>query len=69
MRVTVDISREDYEQFRTFLGTVSYWCDKPSVAQVLGQFVADLAATEHSAGSDERSFAREYFDRTWARVV
>ncbi|MFC4103623.1 hypothetical protein [Paenibacillus xanthanilyticus] len=58
MRVNVDITQEQYAAFREFARSYNV-----SVSDILSSFVADLSGVR-SNGSDERLFAREYFQRT-----
>lgn len=61
MRVTVDIDQEEYSELKRF--AKQYKC---TPAEIIGNFCHDLLGTANSTnGSDERDYARRYFDRTY----
>ena len=58
-RLNVDIGEEEYALLKDFAAEHNV-----SVAEILGNYVQDLVQC-NSNGSDERMYARQYFDRTW----
>ncbi|WP_203246310.1 hypothetical protein [Sporosarcina beigongshangi] len=57
-RLTVDITEQQYKELENFAQRRNV-----TIAQILGNYVGDLIGIEEN-GSDERIFARQYFDRT-----
>lgn len=57
-RLTVNINEEQYQALLVFAEMYEW-----SVAEVLGNYIADLTGV-HSNGSDERQMAADYFSRT-----
>jgi len=57
-RLSVNIDDEQYAALKKIAET-----NDCTVADILGAYVADLTQV-HSNGSDEREFARSYFERT-----
>lgn len=57
-RLTVEINEEQFKELADFAERRNI-----TVAQILGNYVADLTRID-SNGSDEREFARTYFERT-----
>ena len=58
-RLSVDIGEEEYAALKELAES-----RKVTVADILGNYVRDLTAI-NSNGSDERMFARQYFERSW----
>jgi len=58
-RLNVDIDDQVYEALKEIAEDRNV-----TVAQILGNYANDLTGI-NSNGSDERLFARQYFERTW----
>ena len=58
-RLNVAIGEEEYQALKELAESRNV-----SVAEILGNYVKDLTEI-HSNGSDERMYARQYFERSW----
>jgi len=58
-RLNVAIGEEEYEALRVLALEKNV-----TVADILGNYVQDLTGIK-SNGSDERMYARQYFERSW----
>ena len=58
-RLNVAIGDEEYQALKELAERKNV-----TVAEILGNYVQDLTGI-NSNGSDERAFAKSYFDRTW----
>jgi hypothetical protein len=61
-RLKVNINDEQYQRLQEIAKDYDV-----SVAEILGAFTADLTGV-NSNGSDERSFAWRYLERTWIGI-
>jgi hypothetical protein len=58
MRLTVDITKEEYNDLKELAKECNV-----TVSDIISNYVYDLVGSGN--GSDERDFARRYFERTW----
>lgn len=59
-KITVELSEADCERISKLCGEHSL-----TVGELLKNFIGDLVDGTYSNGSDERMYAREWFDRCW----